>query len=157
MNRLALGAAGLIVAALVACGGGDNGDGADRDLTKEDFAAEVEQICTDIANASKLVTGNVRREDIAAGFDKLIPVLRSSVGQLNQLELPDGEAGDLAKALVDTWETDIADKLLPALEDVRAAFDANDRQAFREAVHRFRDLEVTDTDAVERELDILNC
>jgi hypothetical protein len=76
---------------------------------------------------------------------------------VKKLELPDGEAGDLAREYVGWWETDVEGKMLPALDHLRAANNANDQRALQETNRRIDDIEFTDTYSLERRLGIVNC
>jgi hypothetical protein len=53
---------------------------------------------------------------------------------VKKLELPDGEAGDLAREYVGWWETDVEGKMLPALDDLRAAITPTISAPFRRPI-----------------------
>src|SRR5215210_2300760 len=142
MNRFAAAPLTVIVLSLglVACGGDDA-------PSRADFAADANEVCQNAEDALKDVTqGASSPDEIAAAVDKVIDRTQESVDELKELDRPEGADGEAAEKFVSTLETDIEDKGIPALEDLRDALKDNDEQAARKAAQRIQAIETTDSD-----------
>jgi hypothetical protein len=151
MNRFAAAPLTLLVLAfgLVACGGDDP-------PSKADFAASAEKICKDAEKELRGLEESSSRADVAKSIDKAVDATQTSVEELQDLELPEGAAGDQAKEFVDAIETEI-DKGIPALEDLGEAIKTNDQKAAQDAYRRLQEIEDTNSDKLARELGIEGC
>jgi hypothetical protein len=151
MIRFAAGPLTLIVLALalVACGGDDA-------PSKADFAASAEKICRDAEKQLRGLGKSTSRAEVAEGIDKAVDATQRSVEELQDLELPEGAAGDQAKEFVDAIESEI-DKGVPALEDLGEAIKTNDEKAAQDAYRKLQEIEDTESDKLARELGIEGC
>ena len=155
MNRFAAAPLTLLVLVLglAACGGGD-GDAP----SKGDFAARADDICKHAETALQNVGENAKSPDeIAAAVDKVIDETQKSIDDLQDLERPDGEAGENAKEFVDALSSDIEDKGIPALEDLRDALKDNDQKAAQEAAQKLQAIETTNSDKLARDIGAKGC
>jgi hypothetical protein len=155
MNRFAAAPLTLLVLVLglAACGGGD-GDAP----SKGDFAASADDICKHAETALQNVGENAKSPDeVAAAVDKVIDETQKSIDELQDLERPDGEAGENAKEFVDALSSDIEDKGIPALEDLRDALKDNDQKAAQEAAQKLQAIETTNSDKLARDIGAKGC
>jgi hypothetical protein len=151
MNRFAAVPLTLILLALgvAACGGDDA-------PSKADFAASAEKICKDAEKQLRGLGESKTRAQVADSIDKAIDATQTSVDELQDLDLPEGEAGDQAQEFVDAIEREI-DKGIPALEDLGEAIKTNDDKAAQEAYGRLQEIQDTESDKLARELGIEGC
>jgi hypothetical protein len=157
MNRFAAAPLTLLVLVLglAACGGGD-GDG--DAPSKADFAASADKICKNAETALQNVGENAKSPDeVAAAVDKVIDETQKSIDELQDLERPDGDAGEAADKFVDALSTDIEDKGIPALEDLRDALKDNDQQAAQEAAQKLQAIETTNSDKLASDIGAKGC
>jgi hypothetical protein len=155
MNRFAAAPLTLIVIVLglVACGGGD-GDAP----SKADFAASADKICKNAETALQNVGENAKSPDeVAAAVDKVIDETQKSIDDLQDLEQPDGDAGEAANKFVDALSSDIEDKGIPALEDLRDALKDNDQQAAQQAAQKLQAIETTNSDKLASDVGAKGC
>jgi hypothetical protein len=155
MNRFAAAPLTLIllVLGLAACGGGD-GDAP----SEADFAASADKICKNAETALQNVGENAKSPDeIAAAVEKVIDETQKSIDELQDLERPDGDAGAAAGKFVDALSSDIEDKGIPALEDLRDALKANDQQAAQEAAQKLQAIETTNSDKLASDIGAKGC
>ena len=151
MNRFAAVPLTLILLALgvAACGGDDA-------PSKAEFAASAEKICKDAEKQLRGLGESKTRAQVADSIDKAIDATQTSVDELQDLDLPEGEAGDQAQEFVDAIEREI-DKGIPALEDLGEAIKTNDDKAAQEAYGRLQEIQDTESDKLARELGIEGC
>jgi hypothetical protein len=151
MTRFAATPLALLVLAVSACGGDDA-------PSKAEFAADADKICR---NAEKqladVAEGASSPKEVAAAVDKVIEQSQSSVDELQDLDRPDGAAGDAAEKFVDALGSDIEDKGIPALEDLRDAIRDNDQQAAAKATERLQAIETSNTDKLARDAGAKAC
>ena len=155
MNRFAAAPLTLIVLVfgVAACGGGD-GDAP----SKADFAASADKICKNAETALQNVGENAKSPDeVAAAVDKVIDETQKSIDELQDLDRPDGDAGEAADKFVDALSTDIEDKGIPALEDLRDALKDKDQQAAQEAAQKLQAIETTNSDKLARDIGAKGC
>jgi hypothetical protein len=155
MNRFAAPPLTLIVLALglAACGGGD-----DDAPSKADFAASADKICKNAETALQNVGEDAKSPDeVAAAVDKVIDETQKSIDELQDLERPDGDAGAAAGEFVDALSSDIEDKGIPALEDLRDALKDNDQQAAQSAAQKLQAIETTNSDKLARDIGAKGC
>jgi hypothetical protein len=154
MTRFFLAALTLLLLALavVACGGDDA-------PSKADFAKEVEKICNDTKRQLKDIGGNgaATRDEVADAVDRVIEKSQKSVDDMKGLELPEGDARATAEKFVDATESEVEDKGIPALEDLRDALKANDQRAMQKAVKKLQSIESSDSTKYARQLGAVGC
>jgi phage shock protein A len=158
MTRFAAAPLTLIVFSLglVACGGGDGGGGGAP--SKAAFASNASKICKSAEDKLKDVGQDANTPDeIAAAVDKVIAETQDSVDKLKSLKRPEGDAGKAAQEFVDALQSDVEDKGIPALEDLRDALKKNDEQAARKAAESIKSLENTNSDDLARALGAKAC
>jgi len=158
MNRFAAAPLTLIlpVLALAACGGDGGGD--DDAPSKAEFADSADTICKNAETALQDVGKNAKSPDeIAAAVDKVIDETQKSIDELQDLEQPDGDAGKAADEFVDALSSDIEDKGIPALEDLRDALKDNDQQAAQKAAQNLQAIETTNSDKLARDIGAKGC
>jgi hypothetical protein len=153
MNRFAAAPLTLIVLVLgiAACGGGDDAP------TKAEFADDANQICADAEKHLQDLGKATSINEVANQIDKVVDEMQSSVDRLQDLDPPDGEAGATAKKAVDALSSDIEDKGIPALEDLRDAIKDKDQQAAQQAYQRLQAVETTDSEKLARAAGIKGC
>jgi hypothetical protein len=155
MTRFFLAALTLLLLALavVACGGGGDAP------SKADFAKEVEKICNDTKRQLRDIGGNgaATRDEVADAVDKVIEKSQKSVDDMKGLELPEGDARATAEKFVDATESEVEDKGIPALEDLRDALKANDQRAMHRAVKKLQSIESSDSTKYARQLGAVGC
>jgi hypothetical protein len=141
----------LIAIGLSACGGDDA-------PTREEFAEQAERICKNAEKQLQSVGQDATSpSEIAAAIDKVIDQSQSSVDELRDLEQPEGEAGANAEKFVRGLESDIEDKGIPALEDLRDALKDNDQKAAQEAAARLQAIETSNTDELAKKVGATDC
>ena len=153
MNRFAAAPLTLLVLVLglAACGGGD-GDAP----SEADFAASADKICKNAETALQNVGENAKSPDeVAAAVDKVIEETQKSIDDLQDLEQPD--AGKAASEFVDALSSDIEDKGIPALEDLRDALKDKDQQAAQQAAQKLQAIETTNSDKLARDIGAKGC
>jgi hypothetical protein len=140
----------LLVLGFAACGGDDA-------PTKADFAASADKICKDAEKALQDLGQPSSPDEVANAVDKVIDETQKSVDELKELERPDGDAGEAADKFVEALETDIEDKGIPALEDLRDALKDGDQEAAQKAAQRLQAIQTTDSDKLAREIGAKGC
>jgi hypothetical protein len=138
-------ACGLIALAVAGCAGDDP-------PSQQDYAEDAERICrqaeerlADIANEA------TTPQEVADAVDRVIEETRSSIDELQDLELPGGDARELAERFVRT-QTDLERRGIPVLEDLRDALEARDEAAAQAALARVQRLGTERSDRVARRL-----
>ncbi|MBA3262508.1 MAG: hypothetical protein H0T69_08585 [Thermoleophilaceae bacterium] len=141
----------VLALGLVACGGDDA-------PSRADFAADANEICQNAENELQDVAQDASSPDeIAAAVDKVIDQTQDSVDKLKDLERPEGADGEAAQKFVNALETDIEDKGIPALEDLRDALKENDQQAAQKAAQRLQAIQTTNSDRLARDVGAKSC
>jgi formate dehydrogenase maturation protein FdhE len=141
----------LVVIGLSACGGDDA-------PSKQEFANQAEEICQNAEKQLESVGENVSSpSEIAAAIDKVIDQSQSSLDDLRELERPEGADGEDAEKFVNALESDIEDKGIPALEDLRDALKDNDQQAAQEAAEKLQAIETSNTDQLAKKIGATDC
>jgi hypothetical protein len=151
MTRLAPILLMLLAFAAASC----NGDDAP---SQEEFADQANEICREAKQSLEDVAeGADGPEDIVEAIDELIEESRNTVAELDDLERPDGEAGETAEQFVDATRTAIQEVGIPALEELRGAVESEDRGAIQEAAVRLRRLDTSATNKAAREVGATDC
>jgi hypothetical protein len=145
----------LPVLALAACGGDDDGGGGTS--SERQFAERANKVCNDVERELDQLGGGNSANDIAELIDEVIAKSRDAVERLKALERPDGAAGKTAEEFVNALDTEIEDRAVPALEDLRDAVRDKDRKAAAEAGERLQELEGGKSDRLAGELGATAC
>jgi hypothetical protein len=151
MNRFAAVPLTLLVlaVALVACGG--DGDGGGDAPSKAEFAASADKVCAEAETALQNVGKNANSPaEIAAAVDTVIDQTQKSIDKLKALDRPEGDAGEAADKFVNAMSSDIEDKGIPALEELRDALKDNDQAAAQKAAQKLQSIETTNSDKLAR-------
>jgi hypothetical protein len=137
---------------LGACGGGSDAP------SRQEFAQDAERICKETEKALEGFGENVNSaEDAANAIDKVIERARKAADELADLERPEGESGETATKFAEGFKSELEDKLVPALEELKSALQSKDPQKLREAASKLQSLEATESDRYARELGIRAC
>jgi hypothetical protein len=148
----------LGVLAVAGCGGDDGGDGGGG-VTKEEFATSAEEVCADLEKQSDELAQNEPEsvEEIVDFTQEARRTAEDAVKRVRELEVPEGEDGDTAREWQDAVATEAEEQLIPALDDLEKAAEANDEQAILAAAQRIQGIEATESDRLARELGAEGC
>jgi hypothetical protein len=136
---------------LAACDGGDT-------PSPSEYARDAEEICRDAERRLQDASEGARSPDeVAEAVDRVIEETRGSIEELRELEVPDGEAGERARRFVDALESEVEDRGIPALEDLRDALQDGDRRAAQRAVQQLQEIQGSDTDRLARAVGASAC
>jgi len=134
MTRLAPILLCVLATGLVSCGGDD-----DDAPSRQEFADKANEICREASQSLENVGDNADSPDeIADAVDRVIEKSRDAMDDLSNLERPEGDAGETAQEFIDATRSEIQDKGIPALEDLRDAIKKGDQQAAQEAAQRLQ-------------------
>lgn len=152
MTRLAAAPLTVILLALglVACGGDDA-------PSKQDFAKSAEEICAEQAKQLEDLGNPDSPDEFAAQLDKAIDATRASIDDLGELDRPEGKAGEQAEQFVNAVKTDIGDKGLAVLEELRDAIKSNDQEAIQQASQKLQSLETGDANRLAKAVGAESC
>jgi hypothetical protein len=151
MTRLAPILVCLLAFVIASCGGDDA-------PTQEEFADRANEICREAEQSLEEVgEGAQSPQDIVGAVDQVIEELRSTVGELADLERPEGEAGERADEFVDATRQQIEEEGIPVLEDLREALRSGDPQAAQEAAERLQGIDSDAADEAARALGANGC
>ena len=139
---------------IAACGDDDDGSAP----TKAEFAKDADKICQDTQKEiEKIGQGASSPDALADAIDKVIAASKNAANKLTDLERPDGDAGDTATKFAEGFESELNDKLIPALEKLKKAIQDKDAQAAQAAAADLQKLESTQSDKYARELGATAC
>jgi len=141
----------LLALALLACGGGDDAP------SKDEFAKQAEEICAKQSSQLEGLSSASSPDEIASRLDKAIDSTRESIDELGDLDRPEGEAGKKAEQFVNAVETEIGDKGLPVLEELRDAIKSKDQQAFQKAYQQLTALDTSNSNKLATEIGAESC
>jgi len=151
MTRVAPLAVVLVGLGLVACGGDDA-------PSTQQFANNAERICRETEKEIEKIGQSAGSPgEVADVIDKVIEKSRKAADDLVDLERPAGEDGDIAEKFVEGFESELDDKVVPALEDLRGALEKKDPRAVQEAAQRLQQLEASKSDRFARDLGATAC
>ena len=138
--------------ALAGCGGSDK-------PSKDEFAADAEKICADLEKQSAALSKNDPDSvgEIIAFTKKARTTAQDAVKRIQALETPEGSDGEKAEKWKDAVETEANDKLIPALDRLEKAAQANDEQAIVTAAQQIQGIEATESDNLAREIGAEGC
>ena len=153
MNRFAATPLALVLVAfgVASCGGGGDAP------SKAEFATDANKICAEAEQSLKDLSKSTTPDELANALDKGIDETQKSVDKLKDLERPDGDAGEAADKFVSALETQIEDKGIPVLEDLRDAIKDNDQKAAQDAYQRLQKIETSDANKFARQIGAKGC
>src|SRR6188474_2819377 len=160
MTRLLTLALVLMSFGVVACGDDDDGGGGGGGdaPSKAEFAKQADKICKETEKEFESIGKNAESpEEVADAIDKVIDESRNAADDLVALDRPDGADGETATKFVETFQKELNEKLVPALEDVKKALEDKDAQAVQEAAANLQKLEATESDKYARDLGATAC
>ena len=141
----------LVSLCLLACGGDDA-------PSKQEFANDADQICRETEKEIEKIGQSAESpEALVDVLDQVIDASQQAADDLVDLERPEGADGDTAEKFVEGFQSELNEKLIPALEDLRQAVKAKDEQAVQEAAQQLQQLEGSESDRYARELGASAC
>jgi ABC-type transporter Mla subunit MlaD len=151
MTRLAPVLLTLLALAAASCGGDDA-------PSEEEFADRANEICREAEQSlDDIAEGAESPDDVVEAIDELIEKSRNVVDDLADLERPGGDAGSTAEQFVDATRTELQDKGIPALEELRGAVESEDQEAIQQAVRRLQGIEARATNKAARAAGATEC
>jgi hypothetical protein len=155
-TRLAPVLLSLLAFGVASCGGGD--DDGDDAPSQADFAQRANEICRQAeASLEKVGRSAETPQDIVEAVDRVIDESRNAVDQLDDLERPEGQAGQTAEEFVEATRKEIEDEGIPALEELRGAIESGDQKAVAEAVSQLQNIDSRDSTRAAREIGAGEC
>ena len=153
MTRLASILLCLSACGLAACGGDD-----DDAPTRQQFADRADKICSEADRSlDDVAEGAESPDEIADAVDRVIEESEKALDELSDLERPEGDAGEAAEEFVEATRSEIRDKGIPALEDLRDAIRSGDQQEIQEAAQRLQAISTDTSEAAAKELGADRC
>jgi hypothetical protein len=153
MTRFRIAAAVPLVALAVAgCGGDDK-------PSREEFARNADQVCRDLERQSEELSRN-EPESVRQVVDfakRARSTAEDAVRRVRELEVPEGEDGEKAREWQAAVTAEAENELIPALDELQKAAEANDEQALLAAVQKIQDVEATRSERLARELGMQEC
>ena len=141
----------LVSLGLLACGGDDA-------PSKQEFANAADRVCRETEKEIEKIGQSAESpEALADVLDQVIDKSREAADDLVDLERPEGADGDTAEKFVEGFQSELDEKLIPALEDLRQAVQDKDEQAVQEAAQQLQQLEGSESDRYARELGASAC
>ena len=138
--------------AFAACGGDDK-------PTKAEFIKNADKVCSDLdARTEKLTQSEPDSvQEIAQLARDLKKTAQDAVKDVRALEVPSGADGDKAKEWQDAVASEAEDKLIPAVDELEKAAEANDKEAIVAAAQSIQSLESTKSDQLAKEIGLKEC
>ncbi len=142
----------LAALAFAGCGGEDK-------PSKAEFVKSADKVCSDLEKQSdKLAQGGVDNVQEIVQFAKDgKSTAQDAVKRIRALEVPEGADGDKAKEWQAAVTAEAENQLIPALDDLQSAAEANDEKALVEAAQNIENLEATRSDKLANELGMKEC
>jgi hypothetical protein len=138
---------------LLGCGG-DEGD----TPSKQEFAENANRICRETEKEFEQIGQSADSpEELVDVLDKAIDKSQAAADDLVELDRPEGADGEAASKFVEGFKSELNEKLVPAIEDLKQAVKDKDAQAVQEAAQRLQQLEATQSDRYARELGATAC
>ena len=113
----------LTIVLAAGCGGGSSG----QRLTREQYAAKADAICTKYKQKTDALSRPSTLSDLANVSDQVLPLLHKAKGELEKLRPPQNE-----QATANAW-LDEFDVIINDVEKIRDAAKKNDTAAIRAA------------------------
>jgi hypothetical protein len=151
MTRLAPILLVLIAFAALSCNG-------DEAPSQEEYAEQANEICREAKDSLENLGEEARnRDDVPGAINRVIEEARQTVDELADLELPEGDAAERAERFVDATRAEIQGTGIPALEDLRRAFERGDQEALQEAIRRLRQIDSSASNRAARAVGASDC
>jgi hypothetical protein len=151
MTRLAPILLVLIAFAALSCNG-------DEAPSQEEYAEQANEICREAKDSLENLGEEARnRDDVPGAINRVIEEARQTVDELADLELPEGDAAERAERFVDATRAEIQGTGIPALEDLRRAFERGDQEALQEAIQRLRQIDSSASNRAARAVGASDC
>lgn len=147
--RVAVGL-GVVAFGLAACAGADA-------PSKAQYARKANQICRDAEKRIERLGETSEPDELAGVIDDVIQETRATADELQDLDRPEGSAGETATKWVETLDKELEDDLIPAFERLRDAIEEKDQRAVQKAAAKLQALGNTDSDQYARELGARSC
>ena len=145
-------AVSLVALGVAGCGGDDA-------PTRAEFAKDANTICRDIERQSESL-GKSQPDslsEIGQFADRAEKTVRDGVSRLEKLERPSGADGTKAKEFVEALKTELDEKFVPALRDLKTAADQKDAKGLRSAAERLQKIDTSRSDQLARDLGASAC
>ncbi|MDQ3741582.1 MAG: hypothetical protein M3320_09740 [Actinomycetota bacterium] len=147
--RIAL-AVPLAALAFAGCGGDDA-------PSKEEFAEAADKVCADLEKQTQNLGRPENVEEIQTFAQELRKTAEDAVSKVEDLEVPEGDDGEKAEQWKNAVKDEAENQLLPAVEELEKAAEANDEKAIVEAAQKIDQLEATESDRLAKELGLKEC
>jgi hypothetical protein len=152
MTRLAPILFCLLAFGLAACGDDDDAP------SRQQFADRADEICADAdASLESVAEGAESPDEIADAVDRVIEESEDALNRLSDLERPEGDAGETAEEFIEATRSEIRDKGIPALEDLRDAIRSGDQEAVQEAAQELQAVNTDRSEAAAKKLGANRC
>ena len=135
--------------ALGACGG----------VSKEDYAKNLDEVCTDIEKKTEEIgRAEVSNpSELSAQLNDIRAAIQGGIERMKDLERPDGEDGETAEEYVTKLEQTLNQEVLPALDELEQAVLAKDQAKIRAAATRLQGVDEEETDRLAQDLGANDC
>jgi hypothetical protein len=142
----------LAALAFAGCGGDDG-------PTKAEFIKNADKVCQDLDKKTDSFqqTEPDNAKEIADLARDLKSTAQDAVKRIRAIETPEGADGDKAKEWQSAVTAEAENQLIPAVEDLEKAAEANDPKAIVEAAQKMQQIEATRSDKLAKELGLKEC
>lgn len=135
--------------ALGACGG----------VSREDYAEDLNEICTDIEEQTERI-GQVQAgspQELSTQLGEIRSAIRDGIDRMKDLERPEGEDGERAEEYVNRLETALEEEVVPALDELEQAVREEDEERIAAAAQRLQAIDEEETQELARDLGADEC
>ncbi len=142
----------LATAGLAGCGGDDKPSNAE-------FIKSADKVCSDLdARTEKLTQSEPdNAQEIAQLARDLKKTAEGAVKDVRALEVPEGADGEKAKEWQAAVTAEAENQLIPAVDELEKAAEANDPKAIVAAAQKMQELEATRSDKLAKEIGLKEC
>lgn len=135
--------------ALGACGG----------VSREDYAEDLNEICTDIEEQTERI-GQAQAgspEELSTQLGEIRSAIRDGIDRMKDLERPEGDDGERAEEYVNRLETTLEEEVVPALDELEQAVREEDEERIAAAAQRLQGIDEEETQELARDLGADEC
>jgi hypothetical protein len=138
--------------AFAGCGGEDK-------PTKAEFIKSADKVCKDLDKKTDGLTQSEpdNAQEIAQLARDLKKTAQGAVKDVRALEVPEGADGDKAKEWQAAVTAEAENQLIPAVDELEKAAEANDAKAIVAAAQKMQELEATRSDKLAKEIGLKEC